>query len=245
MPLHAADAPQRGDRVLLFTMHWLRQILAGEKTMEVRGCRTGLGGLWLACGDQIYAWAEVETVSQAPFSFFLCCPSPYSFQFVLFSAPGLFPGRLHSLFFGTSRPGHQAALQKNLSVEAEGGSRPCTPSCSTFSAGANLLGYLYTARATAHVWDEATAFGRVGFLTQSARFVISGPEGKHSGASLLVAWSEPLPDQLTGHFLVPSRSVFACYHAMGLPLSCAIDLSTVAEAFPSHVRLTSRLWPGP
>ena len=36
-PSPRASAPKAGDRILIFKPQWLMQILAGGKTMEVRG----------------------------------------------------------------------------------------------------------------------------------------------------------------------------------------------------------------
>ena len=57
--------PQTGDRVLLLKENWLALILAGSKSMEVRGTKTSPGGTWLASGSFIRAWAHIETVEEA------------------------------------------------------------------------------------------------------------------------------------------------------------------------------------
>ena len=52
-------APRSGDRVMILQEPWLKKILAGEKTMELRSRRARHGLVWLAKGNTIYGKAEI------------------------------------------------------------------------------------------------------------------------------------------------------------------------------------------
>ena len=47
--------PQQGDRILVLKPHWLEQILALKKTLEIRGSKLKPGRYFLGCGGRIYA----------------------------------------------------------------------------------------------------------------------------------------------------------------------------------------------
>ena len=50
-------APQRGDRILVLRPHWLNLILAGEKTLEIRGRNLSAGNYWLGTRGMIHGLA--------------------------------------------------------------------------------------------------------------------------------------------------------------------------------------------
>ena len=53
-------APQRGDRILVLRPHWLNLILAGEKTLEIRGRNLSAGNYWLGTRGMIHGFAILE-----------------------------------------------------------------------------------------------------------------------------------------------------------------------------------------
>ena len=61
---------QHGDRILVLKLHWLEQILALKKTLEIRGSKLKPGRYFLGCGGRIYASAifdapiAIENVTQ-------------------------------------------------------------------------------------------------------------------------------------------------------------------------------------
>ena len=52
--------PQPGDRILVFRLHWLNLILAGEKDLEIRGRNLSGGRYWLGCRGTIFGPAILE-----------------------------------------------------------------------------------------------------------------------------------------------------------------------------------------
>ena len=52
--------PQHGDRILVFRLHWLNLILAGEKDLEIRGRDLSGGRHWLGCRGTIFGHAILE-----------------------------------------------------------------------------------------------------------------------------------------------------------------------------------------
>ena len=52
--------PQPGDRILVFRLHWLNLILAGEKDLEIRGRNLSGGRYWLGCRGTILGRAILE-----------------------------------------------------------------------------------------------------------------------------------------------------------------------------------------
>ena len=52
--------PQRGDRILVLRPHWLNLILAGEKTLEIRGRNLSAGNYWLGTRGMIHGFAILE-----------------------------------------------------------------------------------------------------------------------------------------------------------------------------------------
>ena len=54
------EAPRRGDRILVFRLHWLNLILAGEKDLEIRSQNLSGGRYWLGCRGTIYGLAMLE-----------------------------------------------------------------------------------------------------------------------------------------------------------------------------------------
>ena len=52
--------PQRGDRILVLRPHWLNLILAGEKTLEIRGRNHSAGNYWLGTRGMIHGFAIFE-----------------------------------------------------------------------------------------------------------------------------------------------------------------------------------------
>ena len=52
--------PQPGDRILVFRLHWLNLILAGEKDLEIRGRRLSGGQYWLGVRGTIFGLAILE-----------------------------------------------------------------------------------------------------------------------------------------------------------------------------------------
>ena len=52
--------PQQGDRILVLKPHWLEQILALKKTLEIRGSKLKPGRYFLGCGGRIYASAILD-----------------------------------------------------------------------------------------------------------------------------------------------------------------------------------------
>ena len=52
--------PQQGDRILVLKPHWLEQIVALKKTLEIRGSKLKPGRYFLGCGGRIYASAILD-----------------------------------------------------------------------------------------------------------------------------------------------------------------------------------------
>ena len=52
--LRRMAAPLQGDRILVLRPHWLNLILAGEKTLEIRGRNLASGPYWFGCRGTIY-----------------------------------------------------------------------------------------------------------------------------------------------------------------------------------------------
>ena len=52
--------PQHGDRILVLKPHWLEQILALKKTLEIRGFKLKPGRYFLGCAGRIYASAILD-----------------------------------------------------------------------------------------------------------------------------------------------------------------------------------------
>ena len=46
--------PRQNDRILVLREPWLRMILAGEKTLEIRGRALASGQYWLGCAKTIH-----------------------------------------------------------------------------------------------------------------------------------------------------------------------------------------------
>ena len=53
-------APLPGDRILVLRPHWLNLILAGEKTLEIRGRNLSAGKYWLGTRGMIHGLAILE-----------------------------------------------------------------------------------------------------------------------------------------------------------------------------------------
>ena len=58
LPLMAEPLP--GDRILVLRPHWLNLILAGEKTLEIRGRNLSAGKYWLGTRGMIHGLAILE-----------------------------------------------------------------------------------------------------------------------------------------------------------------------------------------
>ena len=52
--------PLPGDRILVLRPHWLNLILAGEKTLEIRGQNLSAGNYWLGTRGMIHGHAVLE-----------------------------------------------------------------------------------------------------------------------------------------------------------------------------------------
>ena len=52
--------PQPGNRILVLQPHWLNLILAGEKTLEIRGRNHSAGNYWLGTRGMIHGFAIFE-----------------------------------------------------------------------------------------------------------------------------------------------------------------------------------------
>ena len=52
--------PLPGDRILVLRPHWLNLILAGEKTLEIRGRNLSAGNYWLGTRGMIHGCAMLE-----------------------------------------------------------------------------------------------------------------------------------------------------------------------------------------
>ena len=52
--------PRHGDRILVLKPHWLEQILALKKTLEIRGSKLKPGRYFLGSGGKIYASAILD-----------------------------------------------------------------------------------------------------------------------------------------------------------------------------------------
>ena len=53
-------APSPGDRILVLRPHWLNLILAGEKTLEIRGRNLSAGNYWLGTRGMIHGLAVLQ-----------------------------------------------------------------------------------------------------------------------------------------------------------------------------------------
>ena len=53
-------APLPGDRILVLRPHWLNLILAGEKTLEIRGRNLSARNYWLGTRGMIHGCAMLE-----------------------------------------------------------------------------------------------------------------------------------------------------------------------------------------
>ena len=53
-------APSPGDRILVLRPHWLNLILAGEKTLEIRGRNLSAGNYWLGTRGMIHGLAILD-----------------------------------------------------------------------------------------------------------------------------------------------------------------------------------------
>ena len=53
-------APSPGDRILVLRPHWLNLILAGEKTLEIRGRNLSAKAYWLGTRSMIHGCAMLE-----------------------------------------------------------------------------------------------------------------------------------------------------------------------------------------
>ena len=52
--------PKHGDRILVVRPHWIRLILAGEKTLEIRGRNLSPGKYWLGSCGVIYGRVQLK-----------------------------------------------------------------------------------------------------------------------------------------------------------------------------------------
>ena len=52
--------PHNGDRILVLKQNWLALVLAGDKTLEVRGKRLRAGRCFFGCKGAIYASAALD-----------------------------------------------------------------------------------------------------------------------------------------------------------------------------------------
>ena len=52
--------PLPGDRILVLRPHWLNLILAGEKTLEIRGRNLSAGNYWLGTRGMIHGLAVLQ-----------------------------------------------------------------------------------------------------------------------------------------------------------------------------------------
>ena len=52
--------PQQGDRILVLKPHWLEQILALKKTLEIRGRNLSAGNYWLGTRGMIHGLAVLQ-----------------------------------------------------------------------------------------------------------------------------------------------------------------------------------------
>jgi len=52
--------PKHGDRILVVRPHWIRLILSGEKTLEIRALNLSPGKYWLGNRGEIYGRVELE-----------------------------------------------------------------------------------------------------------------------------------------------------------------------------------------
>ena len=58
--LRRMAAPLPGDRILVLRPHWLNLILAGEKTLEIRGRNLSAGNYWLGTRGMIHGLAVLQ-----------------------------------------------------------------------------------------------------------------------------------------------------------------------------------------
>ena len=58
--------PRNGDRILLLKQNWLALVLAGDKTMEVRGKRLRAGKCFFGWKGAIYASATLDDAIEIP-----------------------------------------------------------------------------------------------------------------------------------------------------------------------------------
>ena len=58
--------PRNGDRILLLKQNWLALVLAGDKTMEVRGKRLRAGECFFGWKGAIYASATLDDAIEIP-----------------------------------------------------------------------------------------------------------------------------------------------------------------------------------
>ena len=58
--------PRNGDRILVLKQNWLALVLAGDKTMEVRGKRLRAGRCLFGCKGTIYASATLDDAIEIP-----------------------------------------------------------------------------------------------------------------------------------------------------------------------------------
>lgn len=56
----AERAPLEGERAMILREEWLKLILSGDKTVEVRGRKAKLGHVWLAHGKKVYGSAVIR-----------------------------------------------------------------------------------------------------------------------------------------------------------------------------------------
>ena len=61
LPRMAGALP--GDRILVLRPHWLNLILAGEKTLEIRGRNLSAGTYWLGARGVIHGLAVLDRKS--------------------------------------------------------------------------------------------------------------------------------------------------------------------------------------
>lgn len=59
--LRFGNAPRCGERILILKPRWLRQILNGTKTLEIRALNLRAGDVWLGCNKQVVAKALLGT----------------------------------------------------------------------------------------------------------------------------------------------------------------------------------------
>ena len=74
------SVPRVGERVMVLKMEWLKSILSGEKTLELRGQRAKVGTVWLGNGATIYGSVDIEKVDQLDMDSFVQLRPAHCYQ---------------------------------------------------------------------------------------------------------------------------------------------------------------------